>query len=156
MSSTLSAQTARSLLPNIKISEADRYISHYDYSSDKLPHFRKLFYLGYQCCRGDYNLILDFIQGIDKKELVQLLNDNTLYEFYNGTVLHLATYWNPGDNGIKLYNLLVEHGAVPSRNDFDMFPWEQNNTLWVSVILRDSIGKRDPNEFASIYESITP
>ena len=150
----LSAEIARSLLPNINITDIDEYID-IDYL-DRQSYIRKLFYLGYQCCRGDYDRIFDFIQNTnDLDELSQLLNDNTLYEFYYGTVLHLVLYWNTGEQAQNLYNLLVKHGAKPCENYYEALPWTQEGCEWVPPLGGGggSIGQRDISEFKSTYES---
>jgi hypothetical protein len=114
-----SAET-QELIPNYKLEDVNYKRSFID---------QKTLYLGNLCARGDIESITYFINTTESTELTKILN-NSLYEFYFGTVLHVSLYWNYGEKCIKLFEILLEHGAVPNRDYYGNFPWQQKDKKW--------------------------
>jgi hypothetical protein len=122
------------------INYADSEIPNYGYSIYDIEnallqqgHYSdknvKLFYLGYLCCQGDYASIAVFLQTLDDDEKRIILNE-TPYDFYEGTVLHVLLYWNSGNSAINIFDMLVEHGAEFVRDYYGNLPWEQGCAYW--------------------------
>jgi hypothetical protein len=84
----------------------------------------QLVYLAHICSRGDYNAIVAFLKTLDDGEKVALLNEKP-HEFYEGTVLHAVLFWNTGLRAVRIFELLVEHGAEFCRDYYNQLPWEQ-------------------------------
>jgi hypothetical protein len=110
-----------------------------------------ILYFGYLLARGDLLEIQNFMEE-HKDNLVAILNTQQP-EFYGGTVLHISQYWNSGQVGIDLFELLYNHGAVPIQDEYNQFPWEQNDEtiIWVHPF-GHSIGIRKHREFIYSYE----
>ena len=108
-------------------------------------------YLGYLLARGDIEEIQNFIEEY-KDNLIVIINTQQP-EFYGGTVLHMSQYWNSGQLGIDLFELLYNHGAIPIQDEYNQFPWEQNGDtmVWVHPF-GHSIGIRHNAEFIQSYE----
>jgi len=89
-------------------------------------------FLAYLCSRvsesGTLDDVKDFIKKVNKtgKEM-QLLLNKTHDEFNGGTLLHVVFYWNYGELGFELFELLVEHGAEYKLDAYGQYPWQQKN-----------------------------
>jgi len=107
-------------------------------------------YLGYLLARCDMDKIEEFMEE-HKEHLVAILNTQQP-EFFGGTVLHMALYWNSGQLGISLFELLYNNGAVPIQDEYNQFPWEQveETMIWVHPF-GHSIGVRKSDEFVGTY-----
>ena len=111
----------------------------------------KILYLGYLCSKGIIEPIQEFIEqlGEDSYEIINAPH----IEFYFGTVLHIALYWNSGLNGLKLFNLLVSYGAKYYKDYYQQLPWKQTGIIWTNVIPDNyrALGRRDEAEFNDLY-----
>jgi hypothetical protein len=55
--------------------------------------------------------------------------------------------WNTGDVAYQLFELLVEHGAKYSQDQFGSYPWQKLDYLWIAPIEHIPLGVRDEAEF---------
>ena len=138
---------AQQLLPNYTLEDISYEILK---SAKRCLIDQKTLYLGNICARGDIESVISFINTTEKDELTEILN-NGVYEFYFGTVLHVALYWNSGEKGIELFEILLENGAEPYRDYYGNFPWQQKDVTWSSPIDSIIIGDRDVKEFEDTY-----
>ena len=111
---------------------------------------QKTLYLGNLCARGDIESIISFMNTTEQDELTEILNTG-VYEFYFGTVLHVALYWNSGEKCIQLFELLLENRAEPIRDYYGNFPWQQTYTKWNSPLDSVLLGERNVKEFEDTY-----
>lgn len=107
------------------------------------------FYLGHLCSRGDIAEAERFLQSLEYGlEIV-----NKPYKNYNdGTILHIILYWNSGEVGRQLFELLNSYGAEYYENEKGVLPWEQEKMLeWKDPISNVVFGIRNESEFDSLY-----
>jgi hypothetical protein len=139
----LSAYEARSHLPDYTMQEICVLLRRNGESSGILAE--KTMFLAQLCARGDIDAVKTFIAQTDSDELKQILN-NKLFEMWHGTVLHMVTYWNTGNQAIDLFQLLVEHGADPVKDGYNTYPWSTEASLWL-LPFGGEIGERNYMEF---------
>lgn len=114
----------------------------------------KVVYLGYLCARGLVRKINDFFKDLDAEVILEIVNTKHLY-FYNGTCLTMALYWNSGNIGLDLFEILYDNGALFYKDDYGVFPWEQtSDTLWIHPITMENLGSRNGSEFLSMYNEL--
>jgi len=118
-------------------------------------------YLAHLCALGDYNVILGTLNAfsVDKVELEQIMNYrirvmNGNVPVYEGTLLHIALYWNTDQKAIDLYDLLTTYGAKLSRNYYGEYPWMQSGDNWINPLTCESYGERDDSDFDDIYDDM--
>ena len=111
-------------------------------------------YLGFLCAKGQINDIETFLQNMDE-DLDFILNARSNI-MYGGTVLHMALYWNSGNRGVELFQLLLNNGAIICQDNDGNYPWQQNRTRWVTGLnLDDSESTiRSVDEFTETYQFI--
>ena len=113
-----------------------------------------LLYLAHLCSRGEIDKIEQFLETFETLEKEGILNTKHPL-FFDGTVFHIALYWNTGDRGMKLFHLLRTHGAVGIENRYKQYPWTQTGGgNWIDPISFNNYGKRDGNEFTELYKKI--
>ena len=95
------------------------------------------------------NEIYKFCDSFDSDKLRQILNA-TPYNMYYGNVLHSTLYSNIGDIAKELYIYFRDRGAVPCRDYYGEFPWEQTGIIWTCIPGQNY--KRDVAEFTEIYQ----
>jgi hypothetical protein len=80
---------------------------------------------------------------------------NTPHIFLTGgTILHWALYWNAGNKGRVIYDLLIHYGAVHKMNYLNEYPFEQDGNKWICLTDLGAFGTRSPLEFLPIYSEI--
>jgi hypothetical protein len=110
-------------------------------------------YLSYLVAKGLINDVIAFIHllGEDATEVI-----NSTHELlYDGTVLHIALYYNTDYVGKALFSILRLHGAVYKLNYYEQYPWEQlGECLWIHPLTGKELGTRNEEEFVNVYNEI--
>lgn len=113
--------------------------------------------LGYMCARGMINDVVAFLDQLG--DAVTDIINAPHHLFYNGTVLHMAMYFNSGDIGHQLFLLLRTHGALYYTDYYGLFPWEQldigqGNLEWIHPFENTVLGERSNTEFTMFYNQL--
>jgi len=113
--------------------------------------------LGYMCARGMINDVVAFLHELGNAAPDIINAPHHL--FYNGTVLHMALYFNAGDIGHQLFLLLRSHGALYYTDYYGLFPWEQlsideGNLDWIHPLENTVLGDRSNTEFTIFYNQL--
>ena len=109
--------------------------------------------IAYNCACGKINKVSKKLAAATPVECERWLNSCQI-EFWLGTILHIALYWNSGEKGIKFYQLLKQYGAIPCRDYYEMLPWEQSGDNYIAPVGRYNCGVRDNTEFTEMYNTI--
>jgi hypothetical protein len=111
-------------------------------------------YLGFLCAKGRLQDVEDYLQNVNG-DLALILNSRSSV-MYGGTVLHKVLYWNSGNTGLELFQLLVNNGALFYRDDNGHYPWQQNGTRWCTGLHMDDNDStlRNVDEFTELYQFI--
>lgn len=119
---------------------------------------QQLVYMAYLIAQGKFEETAHFMTDIEEYNPDQLVNLLTTPHslFWDGTVLHVALYYNSGQRGLEFFQLLVSHGARYIKNYYNEFPWEQVGGVWFSLLDHTTTTyiDRDEYEFASCYQDI--
>ena len=136
--SKLTAEQAQHILQPLSFEE--------NYSIDVI-------YLGYLCARGLVQEVTAFLDQLGDTAINVI---NTRHEhFQQGTVLHVALYWNSGRVGRELFDLLYNYDAEYYENSYGQFPWEQRTeSVWINPMDDVVFGMRDGTEFIQLYNEI--
>lgn len=97
---------------------------------------------------GKTEQIYDFCNSFDDDTLRQILNA-TPYQMYHGNVLHSTLYSNTGNIAKELYIFFRDRGALPCRDYYGTYPWEQGGILWTCIPEKNY--ERNVAEFSEIY-----
>ena len=108
----LSATQARAQIPDFSIDQIR--LVHLERGGVPDDLEIKTLYLG-NLCAGDLDAIKELRRTTDPEEFMILLNEAP-HDQWNGTALHMALYWNTGDQAKNLFHFLVEHGAEYTRD----------------------------------------
>jgi hypothetical protein len=114
---------------------------------------KELYYLAYLCAKGNIADVRAFLRETDNAH--SLLN-TPMAHFAGGTILHVALYFNSGQKGLELFDLLTSNGAFPCLSLYcEENPWEQRGTRWLLFMcyIPDEF-HRDPSEFTWLYNTI--
>jgi hypothetical protein len=121
-----------------------------------------LVYLGSLIQRGDVTQTKGYIEALE--ELSAFRNDPTYVRrliqsthelFYDGTLLHVALFWNTGQLAIDFAELLVSYGVEDTKDYYGFFPWEQPDGDWVTILDHyEHLGYRLASEFEDTYHMI--
>jgi hypothetical protein len=148
----LSAADARNQLKAYTMEEISIALNRNGESSGILAD--KTMYLACLCSKGDIESVKTFIRDTNLEELKLILNTK-LYEMWEGTVLHMALYWNTGNQAFDMYTLLVNNGADPVQNYYNCYPWECTASKWIDMIGDTKFdGYRNIEEFSQTYKLI--
>jgi len=110
-------------------------------------------WLGYQCCRGDFDTVLEFLEMCSETQRNRYLSERSS-EFWNGNLLHMVLYWNTGDKAFDMYVRLREMGARLVEDKYNNYPWEYYTVIWTAPTLRTAYGNRDYTEFVQLYHRV--
>ena len=122
---------------------------------------QRLIYLAYLIARGQFEDTSHFLNDVyhnNRDEVILLLN--TPHElFWDGTVLNFALYYNSGQRGMDFFELLYSRGALPLRDGYHLFPWQQlGKMIWMLPLQNNreliDLGERDDQEFQELYNDI--
>jgi hypothetical protein len=109
-----------------------------------------ILYLGHLCACGYIYEVYKELERIENKELL-----NTPHTFFTqGTLLHWALYWNTGNKGRMLYDLLIQFGAVHKMNYLNEYAFEQDGNKWICLLDMGTFAQRNPLEFRPLYNEI--
>jgi len=109
-----------------------------------------IMYLSHLCACGYMNEVCTEIEKLENKTLL-----NTPHKFLTGgTILHWALYWNAGNRGRMIYELLTYYGAIHKMNYLNEYPFEQDGNKWICLTDLGAFGTRSPLEFLPIYSEI--
>ena len=122
-------------------------------SKDSVDFTKHHLWLGYQCCRGQLDEVLEFLMNCEEKRRKRYLNERSS-EFWNGNLLHLLLYWNTGSRAFDMYIKLRELGAMFIENMYEYYPWENQTLFWTAPTLRKMYGARDYHEFTRLYYEV--
>ena len=118
------------------------------------PSKEELYYLAYLCAKGNIGDVCNFLRGVQNVRLLL----NTYCDYFDGTILHVALYFNSGEKGLELFDLLTSKGAIPCLSPhFEERPWQQKGTRWVLFMCSLNIPDefhRDPSEFTWLYHTL--
>ena len=98
---------------------------------------------------GKTEQIYKFCNSFDNDTLRQILNA-TPYQMYHGNVLHSTLYSNTGNIAKDLYIFFRDRGALPCRDYYGTYPWEQGGILWTCIPEKNY--ERNVAEFSEIYQ----
>lgn len=98
---------------------------------------------------GKTEQIYIFCNSFSNDKLRQILNA-TPYQMYHGNVLHSTLYSNIGNIAKELYIYFREQGALPCRDYYGTYPWEQGGILWTCIPEKNY--ERNVAEFSEIYQ----
>jgi hypothetical protein len=132
------------------------YLIAHDKTPDN-PHFlfhATLLYLGHLICRAQFAQVLAFLDNLIVEELEKYLNAQ-LYEFWDGTLLHILLQWNKGRDTFEMYKSLRLRGANPCKDNYGNFPWEDQSTLLIAPTDHTTYGERDVNAWKRVYDAVT-
>lgn len=110
-------------------------------------------WLGYLCCRGDFDKVLAFLTTQSTLRLSRYINERS-NEFWFGNLLHMVLYWNTGDRALEMYTKLRELGADPIEDTYGNYPWENKARIWTVPTLRTIYGNRCRCDFDDLYDQI--
>ena len=153
---TLSYQTYfQSKLPNLSVEYFKGFvdIEYPGVSKDSREFVTHHLWLGYQCCRGEFDKVLEFLQTCSETQCNRYLSERSS-EFWNGNLLHMVLYWNTGDKAFDMYVALRKLGATLVEDKYDNYPWEFYTAIWTAPTLRTVYGNRDYTEFAQLYHRV--
>ena len=118
----------------------------------------KTIYLGNQCARGDYEKVEAFVRETEPEELKTILNNRVRN---HQTCLHTVLYWNTGADALRMFQLLVEHGAKFVGDGYGNLPWQVGGYVWVSVVTGRTIESehfgmtRNEDDFTETHQLIS-
>ena len=118
----------------------------------------KTFYLANQCARGDYEKVEAFVRETEPEELKTILNNRARQD---KTCLHTVLYWNTGAEALRLFQLLVQHGAKFVEDSYGHLPWRVGGYVWVSIITGNMVESehfgiiRNENDFTETHQLIS-
>jgi hypothetical protein len=122
-------------------------------SKDSREFVTNHIWLGYQCCRGDFDTVLEFLETCSETQRNRYLSERSS-EFWNGNLLHMVLYWNTGDKAFEMYVQLREMGARLVEDKYNNYPWEYYTAIWTAPTLRTAYGNRDYTEFVQLYHRV--
>lgn len=141
--SKLTAEQAQQILQPLSFEEVHQ---HFTENIDVI-------YLGYLCARGKVREVTAFLDqlGDTARDVINMRHE----DFQQGTVLHVALYWNSGRVGRELFDLLYNYEAEYYENSYGQFPWEQRTeSIWIDPMDDKVLGMRDGTEFIQLYNEI--
>jgi len=147
---------APTIIPTEKtLEDMKAYLIAYDKTPDN-PHFlfhATLLYLGHLICRAQFEQVLAFLDNLTAEESEKYLNA-PLYEFWDGTLLHILLQWNNGRDAFEVYKSLRLRGAKPCKDNYGNFPWEDQSTILIAPTERFSYGERNITAWERIYAMV--
>ena len=145
----------QSKLPVLTMSDFEEFVAkmYHGVSKDSVDFVKHHLWLGYQCCRGQFDEVLEFLKACDEPRRKRYLTERS-GEFWNGNLLHLILYWNAGLETFNMYVALREMGATLIENMYQNYPWENHTIFWTAPTLRESYGNRDYHEFTRLYYEV--
>lgn len=122
-------------------------------SKDSREFVKNHLWLGYQCCLGNFEAVLEFLETLSETQRKRYLSERSS-EFWNGNLLHMVLYWNTGDKAFDMYVKLRELGAKLVEDKYNNYPWEYYTAIWTAPTLRTVYGNRDYTEFVQLYHRV--
>ena len=139
-------------LPKYSLDDIGTYLTGIHPTLEPISEFEVTqLWLGHLCCRGKISYVLEFLKGAEVELCNRYLN-TPAHEFWEGTLLHMLLLWNT--DCFDDYIAFRELGAYPSTDYYGVLPWEMTGLSWLTPCDHKTYGKRDPLEFASLYQRI--
>ena len=156
----LTSDQAKSHLPDFTIEQIHELLVQKGRKFSELSI--KVHYLNNLCARGDKAKIKLFLEETDPQELQKILNESP-YEQWDNTFLHVVLYWNTGIPALEMFEMLLTSGAVFRRDFAGKLPWQSAANIWVTPFTTIELGQRNINEFKDTmlqvynkYNSLVP
>ena len=142
-------------LPELSIEHFREFAaSSFPVKGDALELLARHMWLGYLCCRGQFEDVLMFLNQVTSPLILYRYITERSNEFWFGNILHMVLYWNTGDRAFEMYTLLREMGAEIVEDTYQHYPWESEAEIWVVPTIRNVIGNRYKHEFNELYERV--
>jgi hypothetical protein len=142
-------------LPELSIEHFQKFAAlSFPIKGDALELTARHMWLGYLCCRGQFEEVLIFLKQITSPFVLYRYITERSNEFWFGNLLHMVLYWNTGDRAFEMYTTLRKMGAELVEDTYDHYPWESETEIWVAPTIRKVIGNRYKREFDQLYERV--
>jgi len=153
--SFVSAAYYQQQLPELPIEHFQKFAAlSFPVQGESLELIARHMWLGYLCCRGQFEEVLMFLKGITSPCILYRYITERSNEFWFGNILHMVLYWNTGDRAFDMYTILREMGAEIVEDTYDHYPWESNAEIWTVPTIRKVFGNRYKHEFNELYERV--
>ena len=147
--------TIQNNIPVLQLTDMRSLVQNmYTTPQDDAEFITTLLWLGHLCCRGELTPVLDFLKSQPADLQVRYVNESH-DAFWDGTLLHMVTYWNSTPNAFVMYMELRAMGAFPTKDYYNVFPWEINSTLYIVPCDDNNYGIRTPMTFSTLYLEIS-
>ena len=113
----------------------------------------ELLYVTNLLMRGELDQVREYFHSFTDYYAQELLHTTSYYTYF-GTLLHILLYWNDSDDAFELYKFFRNKGALPIKDYYEQYPYEQDGTLYIAHQNGDGDYKRNHEDFTSLYEKV--